>query len=259
MALSLSDAEIEGYIIGIDIDAAESQVQNNAQFNNVRVLYAGALDRQDAYGIKVKNISQIGADDTEIDGFAYGMWIDNQALATTANALLTNIRVRNSASASRTEDYGIKIMSNMNLDISNVEIDDYSTGLALISGSDSGAITRNSALLTNIRVRNSSSSSRSAAHGIKLDNPGNITADDFEIEGYPFGLHIDNQNLAGTSNALLTNIRVRNSASASRTDDFGIKIGPNLSLELDGGMIDGFGTALEVTGKSPMLRHAAVS
>ena len=257
VALSLSDAEIEGYIIGIDIDAAESQVQNNAQFNNVRVLYAGALDRQDAYGIKVKNISQIGADDTEIDGFAYGMWIDNQALATTANALLTNIRVRNSASASRTEDYGIKIMSNMNLDISNVEIDDYSTGLALISDSDPGAITRNSALLTNIRVRNSSSSSRSAAHGIKLDNPGNVTANDFEIEGYPFGLHIDNQNLAGTANALLTNIRVRNSASASRTDDFGIKIEGDMALEFENIELDDFGTGLALVGNTTDMTRAS--
>jgi len=97
-------------------------------------------------------------------------------MAANANALLTNIRIRNSSSTSRNDDFGINIGDKIGVELDDIEIEDFSTGIDIASDPDNP--TRNSALLTNIRVRNSSSTSRNAGQAIKLTNLQQLEASD---------------------------------------------------------------------------------
>ncbi|MCD8479502.1 MAG: hypothetical protein LRZ88_04250 [Candidatus Cloacimonetes bacterium] len=114
--------------------------------------------------------------------------------------------MRNSASASRTDDAAIRMLGAITADVSDTEIMDYTTGLYFEGNSQ--APSRTSALLTNIRVRNSSSSSRTEAKGIVLKNLSSASIDKCIVYPQLSSERTENANGAGIIADAVANLDV---------------------------------------------------
>ena len=216
-AIAVSNVEIDDYDTGIDWDAeAQTYAQSSPLLTNIRVRNSSSSSRNGSIGIVLKNMRNVTAQNDSIIGFSQGMIIDNSELAGSANPLLSNIRIRNSSSSSRTETYGIQLLGANNGSISDVEVLDSDNAIQIIGNEDARAVSN--PLLSNIRVRNSSSSSRNPGRGILIQGAVNANLNNAVIEDYPIGMWYEggNPSALANSNPLLTNIRVRNSSSSSR-------------------------------------------
>jgi hypothetical protein len=245
VSLSLDELDIIDFDDGISWEGDTAPaLRNTALLSNIRVRNSSSSSRTPGKALNFKNLSSLQGTNIDISGYPQGMDIDNQDLVSNANVLLTNIRIRNSASSSRSGDYGLKIGPNVALILEEAVIDSFSVGIDMAY--DAEQPSRNTTLLTNIRVRNSSSSSRSFAHGIKAKNIYALEAEDINIIGYQTGMEIDNQEMTDTGSALLTDFKVLKSDRQGLVGDYGIKIGDNISPQLVDVVIDNYLTGLQI-------------
>ncbi|MDI3503828.1 MAG: hypothetical protein PWP64_764 [Candidatus Cloacimonadota bacterium] len=220
VALQMDDAEFDEYDTGIDWDAAGTEfVQATPVLTNIRIRNTTSASRAPGQGIKLSNISNVRAEHNNIQGYDEGLIIDNQEYAGSSNTVLSNIRIRNTSSASRTTSRGIYLRNIGTVQAQQDSISGFDQGFVLDNQEYAGS---SSAVLANIRIRNTSSASRNASQGVYLRSVSSVQAEQDSIAGFVQGFVIDNQEYAGSSNAVLANIRIRNTSSASREDVQGV-------------------------------------
>lgn len=251
--LILSNCEIYNAILGLKI------VNSSFQINTLQIIRN--LPYTPIAGMMVQGACNMIINNLHIDGYNPGIIFENdQRISSTP--LLSNIRIRNSSSTSRTAGTGIEIRGAIALQLDHAEIDDYETGIDYDAQSyDFGRVTP---LLSNIRVRNSSSTSRSSGKGIKLKNLLRVQAIYDSIIGFDEGLIIDNSELSSSSTPLLSNIRIRNSSSTSRTESTGLQLVGANNAQIDSLDIMDYTTGVEIIGQnnraasSPLLSNIRI-
>ncbi len=108
-----------------------------------------------------------------IGGYPTGLeFINNESTLLTTNATLKNTRIRNSSSSLRTETKGAYLNGHIAATIDSLEIEDYSIGIYYES--DGTPFNRTIPVLSNTRIRNSSSSLREPLKGLILKNLGEV-------------------------------------------------------------------------------------
>lgn len=223
---NIDDLEILDMPRGILIRGDERGSRATPTLTNIRVRNSTQTSRQDKYGLSIKDVQSVNINDAEIKNYSKGIQIKNSS-QTTSTPTLTYIRVRNSTQTSRAEGLGIDISGRVEAHLNDVEIEDFDYGLKYQGDPESRAVS--TPTLTNIRVRNSTQTSRSDSYGIQLIDLDRVDLSDAEITDYQFGLELSNtQSYRATSTPTLTNIRVRNSTQTSRFDNIGILLGNNI-------------------------------
>lgn len=188
-------------------------------------------------GIVISGDSAPTLNEIIILNYETGIQVEVNATGGQNHASLSNIRIRNSSSSVRisrfpplADPYGIKILGSSADVLSDVEIDNYLTGVLIANESQT---VPSHPSLSNIRIRNSSSSVRTPSRGIVLSGYQQATIDDGQIDLFNLGIVVENDNPLLTSNPSLSNIRIRNTSSSVREAAIGIYAGENTSPVVD--------------------------
>lgn len=245
------------------------RLQNNTRtvstptLTNIRIRNSSESSRDEADNTGIFLDGEIDAtlENIEIENCGMGIkFVNDNRVETTPT--LTNIRIRNSSEASRGIYKGIVVEGAVAVSMDDIEIKEVQTGIDLQPNISE---IRTTPTLTNIRVRNSSESSRTESTGIRISNIPTIVLSDIETNDLGTGIDISQQLRTG-STPTLTNIRVRNSSEASRAIDYGIKISGDVIASMDdivtefcsyGIVYDMSGVAVR-TGTTPTLTNIRV-
>ncbi|MDZ4122401.1 MAG: PKD domain-containing protein, partial [Candidatus Cloacimonadaceae bacterium] len=235
---SLNDIEIQNYSTGI---VATNFFSNDrtTPITNVRVRNStGALrEDQNSTGIKITGSSNIDLQNIEIEDFGTAMLIDGEDALMGSTPTITNVRVRNSTGGLRNLNRGIEIRGAVGLSATDLQIDDVHTGLALYGNE---GWQRDTAVITNVRIRNSTGAQRSESIAMLIENLSSIQIHDLETEGFASGMIISNESFRSVSTPTITNVRIRNSTGGLRQEAVGIKVTGSVSLSLDDAEIEGY-------------------
>ncbi len=231
----LDGVEVDDVAIGIRIENTASGSRNTPTLTNVRVRNSSNTLRSVTNGVMVNNVPSLSITDMEITDFTTGIIIqaDNRS---TSTPTLTNVRVRNSSNTLRTSSTGVEIDGNVVARINDMEIEHYDTGIKYsMDGASSNQATPT---LTNVRVRNSTSTLRNDTVGASFSGFAKLTISDMEISHYKTGLSLMDADGRVERTPTITNVRVRNSTSTLRTSTTGIYLGANIKGSLSGSTID---------------------
>ena len=238
VAPDINDAEFSGLSFGIDMQSTVPEVRTTPTLTNIRVRNSSETSRGLMTGIRIDGLPAVALENIETTDLTTGIEILNNGLRTTSTPTLTNIRVRNSSETSRTTDYGIVLSGDITARIDDAVLENCSIALQY---DKSGTYDRtvSTPTLTNIRVRNSSETSRAETVGIRLIDLMRVTVDNDSLIGCTKALEIVNSSVRTVSTPTLTNIRVRNSSETSRFDNIGIHLHPGVNGKIGGCDIQG--------------------
>lgn len=223
---NIQDLEILDMPRGILIRGDDSSGRATPTLINIRVRNSTQTSRQSKYGLLIKEVKNVVINDAEFKNYYRGIQIKNSS-QTVSTPTLINLRVRNSTQTSRAEGFGIDISGRVEAHLEDIEIEDYDHGLKYQGDPESRAVS--TPTLINIRVRNSTQTSRAESYGMQLIDLDRVVLNDVEITEYQYGLELSNtQSYRAVSTPTLTNIRVRNSTQTSRFDNIGILLGNNV-------------------------------
>jgi PKD repeat protein len=226
--VALDSLYIDNYATGLRYqDYTPATSRTTPTLTNIRVRNSTNSSRNSDIGVVFDNVKDIQFTNSDIDSMSIGIRIQSSESRATSTPTLTNIRVRNSTNSSRFANTGMEITGYVSPQFNDILIEDYIQGLNF-TGTGSSLRTT-TPTLTNIRVRNSTNSSRVTSVGVVLKDVVNVVAADDTIEGYSLGMEITNNAARTTSTPTLTNIRVRNSTNSSRQDDTAIYLGANVA------------------------------
>jgi PKD repeat protein len=234
---SLEDVDIEDVSQGILIEGSGALQRTTPTLTNIRVRNSSQTSRAETWGLSVQDVASLELSDAEFEGFDTGILI--RAISRVQSTpTLTNIRVRNSSQTSRVENIGIDIAGSVEAYLDDVVVEDYPFGIKYHGDVHSRATS--TPTLTNIRVRNSSQTSRNLFIGMQLRDLDRVICTNDSIGGYQVGLEITNSGFfRATSTPTLTNIRVRNSSQTSRYGNAGIFLGAGVAGSLTGADVAG--------------------
>ena len=244
---------------GIHIDSAQGEVDfqdceiqdaiNALTIENSGGSYQGLdittqMQYTGAYGVKILGDSSPMLEDLMILGYNRGIIVENSAQERSGSALtraasptLTNIRIRNSSSSSRNGSVGISAVGDVALMVDQAILEDFAIG---IDYDGSEIITgRQLPIIRGLMIRTDETdpahSLRGAVGARFVNLPGlQLGTEDKSVRiiGYDLGIQLQNE-LGRAGSPTLTNIRIRNTGSASRTVTQGISIlgdiGANMS------------------------------
>ncbi len=225
--------------------------ESELQSNQVKIRDTNLINteetRNERTGIKALGSYKVEIENINIEGFSTGIDIDNNGSFLDDEGLdiplMTGVRVKNSSNSSRTTSRGIAVGYASAPQINNVDIEDYDIGIELKNNHGTYDDTQELIpLMTGVRVKNSSNSSRGGQYGIFVDYKCSPEIDDIDIEGYDYGIYFnefldDNEDLIAP---LMTGVRVKNSSNSSRTDNAGIRFDCPASPTLEDMEIRGF-------------------
>ncbi|MCB5228645.1 MAG: PKD domain-containing protein [Candidatus Cloacimonetes bacterium] len=202
--------------------------------------------------LRIVGASGVQIYDLDISGYGNAILISNNG-SSSATPTLGNIRVRNSSQTSRSRSWGVKISGNAHIE--DMEVEDFDTGIDIV-GSEYAA----TPTLGNIRVRNSSQTSRDSSIGIYLHDLQRVKLEDVEIEGYDTGLWVAaSGDYHAVSTPTLGNIRVRNSSQTSRYANIGIYLGPSVKGKLRAALVENAGIGILIDeGNDTVLEPAQI-
>ncbi|MDY0151915.1 MAG: hypothetical protein RBS43_06535, partial [Candidatus Cloacimonas sp.] len=232
----LTEVDITEVANGIVIDAVNPSLLDTPTLTNIRVRNASNTTRSITNGLIIRNTPHVQISDAWFDDFANGIVLEADS-RTASTPTLTNIRVRNASNTTRTETTGIKITGSVNASLNDVEIEDYYNGLNYSMSNSSR--TTETVTLTNIRVRNSSNTTRQLTTGAVFSGLGNLKITDMEIEDYGMGLAITAPDTRAESTPTLTNIRVRNASNTQRQENNGIFLGSGVLGSMKDCVVEG--------------------
>ncbi|MCD4828916.1 MAG: PKD domain-containing protein [Candidatus Cloacimonetes bacterium] len=235
---------IEGYTYGISVDTFVGGTRSTPTLTNIRVRNSGSATRTDDVGIYLKDVENIVITGDSILFYTTGIAVETtEGFRNTSTPTITNIRVRNSGSATRTDDVGIKLHGRVNADISDIEVGGYSAGIEIVA--DSLATESMLPELTNVSISADTTFTREDGIGLVMLGAVSCDIDSLLVEGYPAGIIIEDTGSGLTrSTPTLTNIRVRNSGSATRVDSIGIAVVGTVNLALEDAWVDSFATGI---------------
>lgn len=232
---SLSDVEIDDVAVGIRLEDLHQNTRNTPTLTNVRVRNSSSTLRSVTNGIIVRNAPHLLLNDVEVTDFTTGilMQVDTRTQSTPT---LTNVRVRNSSSTLRTASTGVQIEGNIVAKITDLEVNNYTTGLNYAM--EGASTSQSTPTLTNVRVRNSSSTLRNETTGASFAGFAKLTINNMQLDYCSTGLKIMDADTRLDSTPTLTNVRVRNSTSTLRAETTGIYLGANVKGSLNGSEVD---------------------
>lgn len=235
---ALNDVEIEDVQTGIVYTDAISLPRETPTLTNVRVRNSTQSLRSESTGALFSNVSSVALDDCEFEGFSQGMVISTDDTRAVSTPTLTNVRVRNSTQSSRNStSVGLDISGDVILGMYDSIVDDYDLGIRYNGGAQSTRLS--TPTLTNVRVRNSTQSSRNLRTGIQLIDLIDIVMENDSIVGYHTGLEITTTESRTVSTPTLTNVRVRNSTQSTRDENVGFFLGEGVAGILEQSYVEG--------------------
>jgi hypothetical protein len=224
VGLSISDALLEEYDEGIIWDGmGTTNYRTTPSLSNVRIRNTSSTVRSASYGLKLIDIGSVIMENDSIGGYPNGFELQNNGLIrTSTSASLSNVRIRNSSSSVRNTGIGMKLAGAINATLAGIEIEDYDLGFHFAADS-SNVRTSSSASLSNVRIRNSSSSVRNGSYGMKLEGAVLAQANGLEVDEYDYGIFYQGDGMPfDRTTPSLSNVRIRNSSSSVRTASVGI-------------------------------------
>lgn len=221
-APQLTQILIENATLGLRMENITSSYRDTPSLTNVRIRNTSSVIRSIGTGIEIENVPKLVMEDVEVDSFAVGIKI-NATQRATSTPSLTNVRIRNTSSSIRYEGTGLQIMGLVYPTIYDMQIDDYMYGLNY-QIPESGR-TELSASLSNVRIRNTSSSIRQLSQGAFFKGLGRFSLNDIEINDYLEGMRIEAATQRTDTNPTLTNVRIRNTSSSIRNINTGLYLG----------------------------------
>lgn len=243
----ITGMQIQNYRNGILIENHFPSRNSTPTLSNIRIRNSSIDNRttEEKVAITLSGYVDAQISDVVISDYSKAIEIGNDTTLS-STPTLTNIRIQNSSSGSRNgETKGIVISGNCIPDISDVLIEDTDKGLLI----DAGYNQSNTPTISNIRIRNSSSGSRSISTGVSISGSSNCVLDDLEIENLSFGVVLENNTLQNAT-PTLSNIRIRNSSSGSRSAAVGIQSTGKVILSIDGGEIENCDTGIKYLGQN---------
>ncbi|HPS38051.1 MAG TPA: PKD domain-containing protein [Candidatus Cloacimonadota bacterium] len=251
----LNNIRLRNYRRGILINNS-NRTTTTPTLTNIRVRNSTETTRDPITntGLTVEGDVNVTMTDVEVINCSTGIHITNLDRATTTPTL-TNIRVRNSTETSRTGNYGIDLLGDINATISDAVLEDCGIGIRYDKGGGIVPRTGSTPTLTNIRVRNSSETQRSASIGIQLIDLTRVTVTNDSIGNCTKAIEVIN-NARVESTPTLTNIRIRNSNETQRFDNIGIHLHPGVTGKISGCDIRGAFVGIQLEdGARPDLQQ----
>jgi len=221
-APQLSQILIENASLGLRMENITASYRDTPSLTNVRIRNTSSAIRSVGTGIEIENVPKLNLESVEVDSFALGIKI-NATQRDASTPSLTNVRIRNTSSSIRYEGKGLQITGSVFALINDLQIDDYMYGLSYQT-SQSGRSDL-SASLSNVRIRNTSSSIRQLSQGAFFKGLGRFSLNDVEVNDYNEGIRIEADDLRTDTSPSLTNVRIRNSSSSIRTQNTGLYLG----------------------------------
>lgn len=218
-------------------------LKSPAQIQNCVIQKDSLVTFNEECGVKISAAANAELVNIDIQNYNNGIVIDSPVMA--SQPILSNIRVRSSSSSIRTESYGLKVTGLAAPVINDLVIEDFTTG-AYYEGN--GQVMAAPVIISNIRVRNSSSSIRNARTGIIIKDLMYAKVADDSILNCENGLIIQNTSFASTANTIISNIRVRNSSSSIRTNSQGIYLSGNICPRIIDVDLDDYLNGLIISG-----------
>jgi len=217
----LDDVEIENVNNAILVSDL-SAVRDTPSLTNVRIRNTSSTVRDLNTGIKLSNVPGILLEDADIDSFAVGLEI-NTTRPMVSNPILNGVSIHNSLVRDRNNGQGLVINGDVAARINDLEIDDYAYGLSYQMHIQARADQNTS--LTNVRIRNTSSTVRQLNTGAVFHGLGKFSVSDLEVDDYSVGVKIETADQRNESMPSLTNVRIRNTSSTVREENVGIFLG----------------------------------
>ena len=238
----LSDVIVEDYVTGINFDNSSRSEETIPVLTNIRVRHTTNTSRTNAVALKTLGSVKLVLDDFESDNVKDGI-----AIYSSGNSapVLTNIRVRHTTNTSRDlGGTGIYLVGSAEALLDSVLVEDCITGISLenLSRTESSQ-----PVLTNIRVRHTTNTSRIEAIALKSVGFIDLKLTDFESENVMSGINL---NSSDETIPVLTNIRVRHTTNTSREIGVGIALTDQVNVNLQEALIEGFATGLKITGNN---------
>jgi PKD repeat protein len=247
---NIDNLEITNYPTGLNIDAPIDRTATTPILTNLRIRNTVSSTRNDSLktAVLIKGNANAVLDSLEVDNYDIGLEFDNTASTYTTTPTLTNLRIRNTTSSTRGNATGILISGKVTPSINGVEISGCNLGL---SYSNSQVYqTTVTPTLANIRVRNSTTSTREGSVGMYFSQLGSLHLTASEVEDFATAILFEGDAARTISTPILTNLRVRNTSSSTRSGDNGIVIKDNVAAALDSITIENCGKAIEYRNAS---------
>jgi len=208
-------------------------INSSPIIDSLQIALADSTATMSNVAIQISGTSAPDLNNVVISNYETGVEIIANELPDRDSPTLTNVRIRNTSSTLRQgrfpvdyEPQGIKITGYSNASFSDIVIENYLTGISIQNDS---LLTAASPTLTNVRIRNTSSTLRAPSNGIVMNGYQNASLNNVQIDYYNQGVVIDNINPTFGASPTLTNVRIRNTSSTLREESFGILVSNNVS------------------------------
>jgi PKD repeat protein/nitrous oxidase accessory protein NosD len=222
----ITDSEIEEAMYGIYYSNTGIIQRETPTLSNLRIRNSSNSTRAGSIGIYLNGLSSVIVDNDSIYGFAKGIVIDETTRSADCTPTLSNLRIRSSSNSNRTDTIGILLQGSVDARITASLIDEFDIGISYLRQQNRAG--SSTTTLSNLRIRNSSNSSRLASVGMYLDNLQKVIIVNDSIEGYPTGVQFHTSSRTNASTPTISNLRVRNSSNSSRISR---NVGTGLILE----------------------------
>ncbi len=250
--IEIGETAVNTSLIGSTILDAELPlwIKGNALIQNCVIAKDSLLIFPGEWAVEIEGDINPVLDGLEIDYYFNGIQV--QSGTGSANPTLSNIRVRNSTNAIRTDSYGIRLAGRVLPVFDDVEISDFTIGLFYNGYNLPQA---NQPTLSNIRVRNTTNAIRSVSTGIWLKNLLRVTVAQDSISECVIAIKAENDSPLLANQPTLSNIRIRNSTNAIRTDTWGIQMTGHIIPRLWDVEIDDFMNGIRLIGINAPLQN----
>ena len=263
--VDFQDCEIQDAINALTIENSGGSYQGLDI--TTQMLYTGA------YGVKIIGDSSPMLEDMMILGYARGIIVENSsenrsgsALTRASSPTLTNIRIRNSSSSSRNGSVGISAVGDVALMVDQAILEDFAIGIdydgsEIIAG-------RQLPIIRGLMIRTDETDPANTLRGAVgarfVNLPGlQLGTEDKSVRiiGYDLGIQMQNE-LGRAGSPTLTNIRIRNTGSASRTVTQGISIVGDIGADMSNIELHNLPLGIDYQGlpsQSPFLQDIQIN
>jgi len=246
----LDSVEVENYVTGLNIDSSEDLTATSPTLTNVRIRNTSSALRIITTGMRITGNTAPELDNLEIENFVNGMIIEDVNPLLRDTPTLTNVRIRNTSSTLRSITHGLEIINTPRIDLEGVDVDSFYIGLKITADQRS----ESSPTLTNVRIRNTTSSLRQEGSGLIINGAVYPCITDLQIDDYTYGMTYQQDFYPRTeSSATLTNVRIRNTSSTLRQLNTGAAFSGLSEFSLSDVIITDYGIGLKIVTSDAAL------
>ncbi|MDY0152631.1 MAG: PKD domain-containing protein, partial [Candidatus Cloacimonas sp.] len=154
------------------------------------------------------------------------------------------------------DELGISVQGYSNVTLTNVQVLNYIRGIVF---NNPDVRISSSPTLSNVRIRNTSSSVRTDCTGLEVIGSVALIINGAEIEEYDNGIVWDGQGASFRTTPTLGNVRIRNTSSSVRNASFGIKLLNLSSVIVESDSIGGYPNGLHIENNLPDNRLSSTA